>query len=87
MLHYPLAMYYYVRDDNTALYDALMDGLTTALEDGSYDELFDSHPSTAGSFERSDFHNRPGFRDRQSDTSNADLEALDKFGIKQLPED
>ncbi len=39
MLVYPSAFYFYVSHKNKALYEALIEGMTLALKDGSYDEL------------------------------------------------
>jgi hypothetical protein len=43
LLHYPTAVYFFVRKDNTALAQALEQGLERALADGSFAQLFDNH--------------------------------------------
>lgn len=44
MLSYPNEVYFFVSKKNTALAKRLEDGLRIALEDGSFDELFNSIP-------------------------------------------
>ncbi len=47
LLHYPAALYFFVRKDNAALAQALTEGLNQALRDGSLKALFDSHYGAA----------------------------------------
>ena len=44
MLIYPFAMYFYVKKDNQSLHDLIYNGFNTAIEDGSFDDLFFSNP-------------------------------------------
>jgi hypothetical protein len=37
--YYPLAVHYFVREDNTQLHDIIYKGLDTAIEDGSFEQL------------------------------------------------
>lgn len=41
-LSYPLAVYYFVRKGNTQLHDLIYQGLDNAIEDGSFDHLFET---------------------------------------------
>ena len=50
LLHYPAANYFFVAPDNEALAERLETGLRRALEDGSFDELFRTHPVNAEAF-------------------------------------
>lgn len=45
LLHYPSAMYFFVAKENTALAQRLEKGLYRALNDGSFDALFQHHPA------------------------------------------
>ncbi|MDO3387289.1 hypothetical protein QWI17_15720 [Gilvimarinus sp. SDUM040013] len=47
MLHYQAPYYFFVNRDNIALAERVLAGLKLAVEDGSYDELFFSHPPFA----------------------------------------
>lgn len=40
LIHYPTAMYFYVNENNQALYNAIAQGMQKALNDGSYNALF-----------------------------------------------
>lgn len=44
LLIYPFAMYYFVARENTTLASAIAAGFMQAIEDGSYDNLFFTHP-------------------------------------------
>ena len=44
LLHYPAAAYFFVNPDNQALAERIEQGLTRALDDGSFDKLFFNHP-------------------------------------------
>ncbi|WP_163131940.1 transporter substrate-binding domain-containing protein [Agarivorans sp. Alg241-V36] len=50
LLVYPMAMYLYVDPQNRELYDAINDGLETAISDGSYDQLFYQSPLISNTF-------------------------------------
>ena len=43
ILYYPLPVYFFIGKHRPELADALKQGLTLALNDGSYQELFDAH--------------------------------------------
>lgn len=43
MLHYPAAVYFFVSPSNLKLRDALLTGLNRALDDGSFDALFQEY--------------------------------------------
>lgn len=45
LLHYPSAMYFFVAKENVALAARLEKGLYRALNDGSFDALFQRHPT------------------------------------------
>lgn len=50
LLHYPLAIYFFVAPNNHALHDALQDGLEKAMADSSYNQLLATHPVTRDVF-------------------------------------
>lgn len=58
VLIYPFAKLFFVSKDNQELHDAIHDGLATAYQDGSYLELFNSHPSIKSVLERSNLNGR-----------------------------
>lgn len=58
LLHYPLAIYFFVAPGNQALHDALKAGLETAIADGSYNELLANHPLTRDVFKTLQLHDR-----------------------------
>ncbi|MBB4846165.1 hypothetical protein HNP55_004719 [Paucibacter oligotrophus] len=43
LIHYPTALYFFVRKDRQALADVVQRGLEQALQDGSFDCLFERH--------------------------------------------
>jgi hypothetical protein len=43
VMYYPSAVYFFVDKNNLKLYEALKEGLKTALKDGSWQILFDKH--------------------------------------------
>lgn len=47
VLHYPAALYFFVQKDNIALANAIEIGLLRAIEDGSMQQLFSQHFSSA----------------------------------------
>ena len=51
LLHYPLAIYFFVAPGNQALHDALQKGLEIAMADSSYNQLLASHPVTRDVFQ------------------------------------
>ncbi|MFM2317959.1 MAG: hypothetical protein RLZZ215_580 [Pseudomonadota bacterium] len=50
LLHYPLAIYFFVAPNNHALHAALQDGLEKAMADSSYNQLLATHPVTRDVF-------------------------------------
>ncbi|WP_020561195.1 hypothetical protein [Thiofilum flexile] len=50
LLHYPLAIYFFVAPGQIVLRDALQNGLERAMADGSYNELLATHPMTQNIF-------------------------------------
>lgn len=47
LLHYPSALYFFVRQDDAELADAIASGLETALADGSFEALFQRYHGEA----------------------------------------
>jgi hypothetical protein len=62
MLVYPYAMYFYVNKNNKKLHDIIYRGFETAIEDGSFDELFFNDPSIQDVLKKADLPNRRVFR-------------------------
>ena len=58
-LYYPMAVYFFVNKDNDALYEAVSNGLETAIADGSFTQLFNQHFASA--LARAEFHKRTLF--------------------------
>lgn len=58
LLHYPLAIYFFVAPGNQALHEALQEGLERALADSSYNQLLASHPVTRDVFQTLQLRNR-----------------------------
>lgn len=52
VLVYPFDFLFFVRRDNTQLHDAIEDGMEAMYADGSYIELFRSHPEVKPFFDR-----------------------------------
>lgn len=55
-IYYPAAYYFYVAKDNTELATAIESGLKTAIEDGSFDEIFNRY--FADTIKKADLANR-----------------------------
>jgi hypothetical protein len=58
LLYYPAANYFFVAPDNEKLAQRLETGLRRALADGSFDELFRSHPINAAAFSKANILGR-----------------------------
>ena len=58
VLIYPFAKLFFVNRDDQELHDAIYDGLVAAYDDGSYLELFNSHPAITDVLEQADIANR-----------------------------
>ena len=54
LLRYPAPIYFFVNRGNPALAERLEKGLRTAIDDGSFDNLFYNHPQIREIFERFD---------------------------------
>ena len=52
MLHYPFAMYFFVNQGNPRMAKAIEEGFLKAYEDGSFQDLFNSHPDIQDVFRR-----------------------------------
>ena len=61
LLSYPAPMYFFVHNDNVELAKRLETGLAKMINDGSFDRLFNSHPSIAGIVERAQLDRRKIF--------------------------
>ena len=61
MLYYPAPTYFFVNKENAALAERLEKGLKTAIEDGSFDELFRTHPANIPIFEQANLPGRKLF--------------------------
>ncbi len=62
LLIYPFAMYFFVAKDNVELAETIRAGFLAAIEDGSYDKLFFSHPVIKTALEKSRLQERKIFR-------------------------
>lgn len=58
MVIYPFARLFFVDKDNNELFNAVSKGLEIAFEDGSFIELFKSHPSNKGLIELAELDQR-----------------------------
>ncbi|TQV74044.1 amino acid ABC transporter substrate-binding protein [Aliikangiella marina] len=62
MLQYPAPMYFFVNQENTALSERIEKGLNIAIEDGSFEKLFLSHPGSSEILAKANIENRKIFR-------------------------
>ncbi len=62
LLVYPYALYFYVGANNAELQATIETGFRAAIEDGSFDQLFFSHPLVKTALEKSRFASRKVFR-------------------------
>ncbi|WP_200796976.1 substrate-binding periplasmic protein [Vibrio quintilis] len=62
LLIYPFAMYFYVNKSNTELHDQIYQGFEIAIRDGSFDELFFSHPMIKDVLNKANLTQRKIFR-------------------------
>lgn len=58
MLYYPTAHYFFTHRDHRVLAERLMSGLSRAMEDGSFDQLFYHHPANREAFARAGLEGR-----------------------------
>lgn len=58
VLIYPFAKLFFVSKENKELHDAIYEGLVTAYQDGSYLELFNSHPAIKSMLEMANLDRR-----------------------------
>ncbi len=58
VLIYPFAKLFFVSKENKELHEAIYNGLITAYKDGSYLELFNSHPAIKSMLEKSNLDHR-----------------------------
>lgn len=73
LLRYKAPLYFFVNKQNQRLHDRLMRGLTLALEDGSFDELFYQEPNIRHSIEQTDISSRLIFELDNPDVLRTDL--------------
>jgi len=59
---YPYGRFFYVKQGNEALRDTILHGLQVAFEDGSYQALFDNHPTIREGLSQADISNRVQIR-------------------------
>lgn len=57
-LCYPSAMYFFVKKSNNRLRQRITQGLQNAIDDGSFNQLFDHHPITKEALEKGRFDQR-----------------------------
>lgn len=58
ILEYPSPYYFFVGKGDVRLHDRIKNGLEVAMEDGSFDRFFSTHPATKGILEKVNFNNR-----------------------------
>lgn len=58
LLHYPAAMYYFVKKDNQALAQRIEYGLNQAIDDGSFDKLLYNYPAHREALSKSKLNTR-----------------------------
>jgi len=61
-IKYSAPIYFFVNNQNKQLELRIKHGLELAIEDGSFDKLFDSHPTTAEVLQRANLKNRKVFQ-------------------------
>ena len=62
LIVYPFDSFFFVRNDDDALYDALLSGLLAAYEDGSFMAYFEGHPRIQQVFADANMDERVVFR-------------------------
>lgn len=71
LLVYPYAMYFFVAHENQALKNTIETGFRTAIDDGSFDQLFFDHELVRNAFEKSNFKSRKIFRIKNPNISDS----------------
>ncbi|EWH08913.1 hypothetical protein DS2_14929 [Catenovulum agarivorans DS-2] len=79
LLIYPYAMYYFVAPENAKLGRYIEVGFRNAIDDGSFNEMFFSHPLIRDVLEKSDLQSRKVFR-----LSNPNMSPQTPFDEKKL---
>lgn len=79
LLIYPFAMYFFVSKDNAKLGRYIETGFRNAIDDGSFNEMFFSHPLIRDVLEKSDLQSRKVFR-----LTNPNMSPETPFGEKKL---
>jgi hypothetical protein len=77
VLRYSFARLFFVRKGNKKLHDAIYQGLAKAHEDGSYQALFDTHPSNWAALNKINLEDRKVFKIPNA-TMSAETLAIDK---------
>ncbi len=62
LIQYPAPIYFFFKKSNSALASRIEKGLWLAIEDGSFDKLFKSHPANTDIFKKANINNRKIFR-------------------------
>lgn len=62
LIQYPAPIYFFVKKDNTALASRVEKGLWLAINDGSFEDLFKSHPANMDIFKKANINNRKIFK-------------------------
>jgi len=83
-LHYPKAVFIYVRKGNWGLKQAITAGLEKAYEDGSFTQLFRSHLFIRRTLERANIATRRWFELENPFLDKEDLDIILKYSEKEL---
>lgn len=76
-IHYSFARLFFVQKGNDRLHDAIYHGLARAHEDGSYQKLFETHPSNSNALNKINLNDRRIFM-IPNPTMSAETLAIDK---------
>jgi len=81
IIKYSAPIYFFVNNQNESLAHRIEAGLELAIEDGSFDKLFYSHPTTAEVLQRANLKHRKIFEIDNPDLSPRSRELLDNKAL------
>jgi len=84
-LHYPSPYYFFVSNDNSKLKERIELGLINAENNGSFQQLFNSHPVTKNMLLSANLQQRKIFKLRNSFLSKETQRVVEKFELFNSP--
>jgi len=86
-LHYPSPYYFFVSYDNPRLKERIEKGLMNAEKNGSFQELFDSHPVTRNMLASAQLERRKVFKLMNDFMSPETQQVVDNIALFNFPKD